>query len=452
MENEPISKDNRPEWLRELTDTSWNVELIVSGAAIFLASYLPEAVNALLRYYLENLVLDENVKKLMLPLLAFSFFKMVAWLLTATFVVHFILRAFWAGAVGLHAVYKEGIRYEQLPSHTDASRRQLKQEFGSLSDFILRIDRWANQVFSVAFLIALMGFGVGTLYMVIFFIMSVLPVFLGKETGRIVSAVALALLLALAMLPAVVLTLARKPEWAEKPLVKKLSAWTFRYAGQITTPFAHRPVSYLYMTFASNMPKARLYRTFTLLFVIIMVGLAFNFSAVLGPLAGNKGFTTRHFFAQGNNDFSFAGDPYDNLRDPDKRLPPVSIPSEVVEGPYLRVFVDYPKLLDEAMYGHCANPVVPDGLPRWKRQHLADSANLVCMTRFFQLSINDSLIAAPGWMFHDHPVAASPGVVAYLPTAGFKPGKNKLTVRVPTSQKPDSLRVYGALAFWYARE
>lgn len=105
MEPDPIPTDNRPEWLRALTEKSWNLELVISGAAIFLANYLPAAADDMLRYYLENLVMDEDFKKISLPLLVYSFMKVVAWLLILTFVVHFVMRAFWAGVVGLHTVY-----------------------------------------------------------------------------------------------------------------------------------------------------------------------------------------------------------------------------------------------------------------------------------------------------------------------------------------------------------
>jgi len=31
MEPDPIPTDNRPEWLRALTEKSWNLELVISG-------------------------------------------------------------------------------------------------------------------------------------------------------------------------------------------------------------------------------------------------------------------------------------------------------------------------------------------------------------------------------------------------------------------------------------
>ncbi|MDZ4679663.1 MAG: hypothetical protein SGI94_04430 [Saprospiraceae bacterium] len=138
------------------------------------------------------------------------------------------------------------------------------------------------------------------------------------------------------------------------------------------------------------------------------------------------------------------------MRSPEERLPPISIPSETVEGPFLRLFIDYPKLLDAALSKRCITPVLPDSLPKHIRRDRLDSVHIACITDFFRLTVNDSLIVQPGWMFHEHPVVGSPGVVAYLPSTNFKMGKNVLTVLMPSSKNPDSLRVYGQLHFWYA--
>jgi hypothetical protein len=121
MEPDPIPTDKRPEWLRALTEKSWNLELVISGAAIFLANYLPAAVDDMLRYYLENLVMDEDFKKISLPLLVYSFMKVVAWLLILTFVVHFVMRAFWAGVVG-HRITSPPIPHS--PNHQPTSGSQ----------------------------------------------------------------------------------------------------------------------------------------------------------------------------------------------------------------------------------------------------------------------------------------------------------------------------------------
>ena len=452
MEPDPIPKDNRPEWLRALTEKSWNLELVISGAAIFLANYLPAAVDDMLRYYLENLVMDEDFKKISLPLLVYSFMKVVAWLLILTFVVHFVMRAFWAGVVGLHTVYTEGILYEKLPWQTDFTKAQMRERFGLLSDYILRLDRLCNQVFSTAFLIALLSIGICMAYIMFFLIMNVLPVFLGKALGLKVAIVLLSFFMILAFIPGLTQLAMRVPRLAALPWLKRLTAWSVRNSGHLLMPLVYRPMSYLNMTFTSQIPKKRL--TGLLLFgtVVVVGGVLMTFTSTLLHLTGRTDLNTRDFFANNRNVYSFTGGFYDNIRPPQDRLPPVSIPTETPDGAFLRVFVDYPKLLDAALSKRCVFPVLPDSMPKAQQRIQTDSALMVCMTSFFRLSLNDSLIAQPGWMFHEHPVVGSPGVVAYLPTANFKNGKNVLTVQVPSSANPDSLRIYGQVPFWFAPE
>ena len=215
-------------------------------------------------------------------------------------------------------------------------------------------------------------------------------------------------------------------------------------------PLVYRPMSYLNMTFTSNVSKARLILTIIVGMIIVLGGVLINFTSVMFHLSGRSVFTTRDYYSEGRNINMLTGGLYDNMRSPLDRLPPVSIPSEIAEGPFLRVFVDYPKLLDAALLQRCTTPVLPDSMPRAVRRTLTDSSHLACMTDFFRLTINDSLIPQPGWMFHEHPVVGSPGLVAYLPTENLKVGKNVLLVRVPASKNLDSLRVYGQVPFWYA--
>lgn len=449
--NEPVT-DNRPEWLKALTDKSWNLELIISGAAIFLANYLPDAVDNLLKYYLQNWVMDENISKITLPLLAFSFMKVVAWVLIFTFVVHFVMRAFWAGAVGLHAVYTDGIRYEQLPWMTDFSREQSRERFGTLADYILRLDRLANQIFSVAFLIALTSMGISFGYLLVFSIINVVPVYVGKDIGKWISGVFLIMVSIMALLPMVMQSLMRSPTWSAKPWVQNLAKWTMQKAGFILMPFIYKPLTYLNLTFNSQIPKKRLLRNMFLCFGVFFSFVVFTFVTTLTQLSGRNIIQNRQFYASQRNEHTLSSGVYDNLRSQSDRLPPVSIPTEVVEGPFLRVFVDYPKLLDAAISQHCQTPHWPDSLSKQQRRFRSDSVHISCLDAFFKLKINDSLMVHPDWMFHEHPVAGSPGLVAYLPSKTFKPGKNKLLVEVPSSSKPDSLRVYGELYFWYEPE
>lgn len=445
-----MHNDQRPEWLRQLSEKSWNLELIISGAAIFLAIGLPNAVDRMLHFYFENLVTDDNLGKISLPLLAYSFAKVVAWLLIITFLAHFVMRAFWAGLVGLHAVYPQGIRYQHLPGQTELSRQQAEKKFGLLSDYILRLDRLCNQIFSFAFLIALFSLGIGMSYLMIFFIITMVPLLLGPEKGKIVSVFLLLLVVVVAILPALAQTMMRSKKLAERPWAQRFMHWSMWYAPAIIIPVVYRPASYLNLTFSSNVTKKRLYTVMVATMLVALGGVLLIFVHTIKELSGRTGFSTQIYFARKSGPYTLMAPHYDNLRPEGAFLPPVSIPADVLDAPFLRVFVSYPKSLDGALAQHCVVPALPDSLSRNRRLSLLDSLHVRCFSDFLKVSVNDSLYSGIDWVFHEHAITGTRGLVAYLPSAKFLPGKNVLTLRVPTAEKADSLRVFDVVPFWYA--
>lgn len=448
MEKQPETE--RQTELQQLAANSWNLELIISGAAVFLASYLPGVVESGQHYFLNNLAMSESPGKNALPVLAFTFAEIVAWLLIATFVSHFVLRAFWAGLVGLHAVYPEGIKYENLPSHTEYTREQARKRFGRLDDFILRLDRLCNQLFSFAFLVALYSLGISFAYLIIFLIMHLVPLWFPGETGKMISVVLLLLYVVVAMLPAIMLLLLRNKRFSSSRRLQRMSDVTTLLAGNMVLPLVASPINYLNLTYSSNVSRKRFYSVLVVGMVLLFSGVLYSFWQTMLDLSGRNSSTFHTYFAQGTGAGVLDARRYDNLRPEGDALPLVSIPTDVVSEPLLRVFVAYPKALDNQLAGLCASAVQPDSLPRSVRLHRADSINLLCFSRFFRVSVNDSLVSPVEWMFHRHPAENTRGLVTYLPTQPFRQGKNVLLIQAPSEKNPDSLRVYGLVPFWFA--
>jgi len=448
MKNLP--EQERQTELQELAAKSWNLELIISGAAVFLASYLPGTVDNARQYYLNNLALSDNPGKNALPLLAYSFGEMVAWLLIATFVGHFVMRAFWAGLVGLHAVYPEGIKYDQLPGQTAFSREQARRRFGRLDDYILRLDRLCNQVFSFAFLVALFSMGISFAYLLIFSIIHLVPLFIPGEAGKLTSVAVLSVFVLIAMMPGILLLVLRNKRFAENKRLQYLSDFSNWLSPNVIMPLVGRPLNYLNLTFTSNVSRRRMYTVLTLVMVLMFSGVLTLLLHTMLDLSGRTGFAFHSFFAQDAGVNLLDARRYDNLRPEGQALPKVSIPADMVSEPFLRVFVTYPKSLDARLSQYCSAVVLPDSLPKQMRRHLTDSTHLECFSRFFQISVNDSTYAPAEWIFHQHPLQNTRGVLTYLPTGQFRQGKNVLMIQVPSEKNADSLSTYGVVPFWYA--
>ena len=87
--------------LHELTSQSWNLELLISGAALFATLTLPDLLDSGLVYYRYNLMSDTDYVHEIIPAQVSGLIKGVSYLLFGAFLIHFIMRAFWVGLVGL---------------------------------------------------------------------------------------------------------------------------------------------------------------------------------------------------------------------------------------------------------------------------------------------------------------------------------------------------------------
>jgi hypothetical protein len=433
--------------LQDLASKSWNLELIISGAAIYLVAQVPAVIDGWLRYYLDNLMLDTDLQKIQLPLLAYSFAKVISWILIANFIAHFAMRAFWVGLVGLHAVYPEGIQYDNLPRNMRSMKDAYKRNFGLLSDFIVRLDRLSNQVFSFAFLIALLGLGIAIIYVIIFAVTTIIPLVAG---GAKIGIVILSLVLAfLTILPVIGKLLSKFSALKDKPWVQRFIEWANITSRSYFLPFVYRPMLYINLTFQSNISKMRFYGTMGLSMIFVIGGVLWVFLGITFELRNIPPMSTLSYFAKGKDEYTMIAERYDNLRTEGQSMPTVSIQEDRVKGSTLRVFVAYPKYLDAALAKFCTTPVWPDSIKGSLRRHLNDSIHTQCLSRFFRVTVNDSLYTPPDWMFYTHPQTDTKGLVTYLPAARFHPGKNVLRVRIPTAEKADSLEQYGVVPFWY---
>ncbi len=446
--NTPAEPQSR---MKELAGASWNLELIISGAAIVLTTYLPDAVENLFHYYHFNLSVDWSSGASFMQVLAYAFFKTVAYLMMTMFVVHLVMRAYWVAMVGLQAAYPDGIRYDKLPNVPISLQQHQEKRYGTLENYTARLDRLCNQVLAFTFLTGLMGLSLGFLYGAFFGISQLLKMVLPETLGKIVFIFVPSLLFVFIMGYAILNQYLQKNATLDQrygPLLAKI----YMMLMPILTPVFFRPINYLSLTFFSNLEKRRFYVMMGLVSAFVMVSVIAIFTQKTGELRGRHLLDVREFYTSGTPETELLASRYDNLRESPEDVPPVSIPSDVVEGPFLQVFVAYPKQLDASLKARYTNTPAVDSLSKTEKRAVLDRWRLDCMSSFFQVYVNDSLYTQADWVFHEKPGAMTRGLLAYLPAEGFRNGKNLLVVKMPDAEKPDSLTVFGAIPFWYARQ
>ena len=127
------------EWLEKLQQESWQLELLISGFAIF-GIYAARTVITDLDFKIHN-DFDGDFQFLGILL---HFILKTGWLIFfINLIVHVILRGLWIGAIGLRYVSQE-IDYDAL-KYSPRMTEYLKKKVGSYDDFIemcIRDSRW----------------------------------------------------------------------------------------------------------------------------------------------------------------------------------------------------------------------------------------------------------------------------------------------------------------------
>jgi len=184
-----MEKDNNlssylKEWLDKLQQESWQLELLISGFALF-AIWEAGSVIGLYQEYL-NVIVSHQVRELTIVLEIIGWTINVGWrIFFINLTLHIVIRSLWIGAIGLRYVSQD-IDYERL-DYSEQFTSYFKRTIGSFDDFIERLERFASTLFAYAFLMGFLFLSF-TLFLafnaVLFLILMRLA---GEEMGLLVS-------------------------------------------------------------------------------------------------------------------------------------------------------------------------------------------------------------------------------------------------------------------------
>jgi hypothetical protein len=164
------------------------------------------------------------------------------------------------------------------------------------------------------------------------------------------------------------------------------------------------------------------------------LGLAFLFLAYFTVRLGLFGFDSYVYFPSRPGPSTMAARHYESLAPAGDlgRVP--TIQSDVVEGPYLRLFIPYlPDRDHELVEERCPEvaPLRGEGLFFAKRRRGEPEqveALTGCLVQIYRVVLNGREIDEPGPTFYRRPSDGVAGVVLYLPSAELPAGRNLLEV------------------------
>ncbi|MBC3784225.1 hypothetical protein [Spirosoma utsteinense] len=440
---QPTLSTDQQEKLRELTAQSWNLELVISGAALFAVLQLPDLLDQAFDYFRYNFMTSMAGAQGMLPLLAYSLMKAMCYVLFLAFLTNFVMRAFWVGLVGLLAVYPTGIHYDRIPFSTPYAQKRMATDLGPLDRYILRLDQRCNIIFAVAFLFVIFLIVVALSYVIILLISAIVRPMIPPDIRHIIELSAYALFI-LYFITSIVLSL---PTVKAHPTGERLH-YQLTSVGKLVYWGMYPPFGFLVNTFFSHLPFKKIVRAMGLFMVLFIVVIVVELLANMSRVDRRISFNQRHLYSARLDSLFSNPNTYDDQLPDGEYVSAAAIQSDVIREPFIRLFVAYPKALDTLLTQLAKEPVWNDTLPRKEiRRRFAEWSHGQ-MSNLMHITVNDSVYRRPDLLFTQRGSQQQRGWKTVLIPANLKTGKN--TIRI--SLKPDSLakpQEITTIPFWY---
>jgi len=313
--------------LHKLQEESWQLELLISGFAIFgLVTAIPSVRESLIEA--EN---NHQIYSFVISLVA----TISCYILIFNLLLHVLLRGLWIGALGLRYVSGD-IDYDSL-KYSEKFTKYLKKRVGSFDKYIGTLENYCSVIFAVSFLLIFYVLAITFTILAISLIGSQiignddLPGWLSKGFG-ITLMVFITFGMFFTLIDFLTLGFLKKKKWLSTFYFPVY--WVF---GFITLSFLYRPLVY---NFLDNKFGKRLSLALVPFYIIIALAttLKYNVSNFL-----QDDMTSTEYVANNNN--------YEDLLcDSDGFIDHVAIQSKVISDNYVKVFVLFSENIENRIF------------------------------------------------------------------------------------------------------
>lgn len=324
MNNDPKNYKFK-ELLDKLQQESWQLELLISGFAIF---GLIAAIDPIDNKFNEMVALEN--KYFTAPL---RIAIMCCYVLIINLILHVVLRGLWIGAIGLRYVSSE-IDYEAL-NYGKRFTKYLQKKVGSFDNYIAKLENYCSVVFAVAFLSL---FYIIALFSVFFII--ILFSYLFIKSGIFSESIGIILLGCFSILY-LLLSLLILIDFITQGFLKKKEWTSFLYMpiykvfSFITLSFLYRPLVY---NFLDNKFGRRILALLTPIYIIIFyISTSEN---VRSNFIEEKNYSTDYYVANKN---------YINLLEDNQYIRSIAINNDIITKPYIKLFIPLKEKLEDEL-------------------------------------------------------------------------------------------------------
>ncbi len=404
------SKPGSNNWLQRLKDESWEAELLVSAIATFGTFQLFDVVFWAINRFIDILPVAQHLigYGIIFPgLMAVS-------ILVSMFIIHFFLRAFWVGLVGLNSVFPEYGLEDSAYSKTYTEK--ILSILPKQQETIQKVDELCSVIFSAAFcLLMIYAYLALTLSLYLF-----LFNFLSTYIPRKVLLIPIGLIFLLFLVQSILSIVGNL-----KPFKKNVAmqTWMFkivRLGSIIMYGPLYKILLQITMTFGSNFKKKK-----------SMIGLLLSFLFCGIVVSGFMAAKSNLFHLIKPNPFysdTMYQEYYGNQnRQSDFLLAP-EITSDIIDTKVMKLFIPIYKNERKQQEQFCGSFEGNDRLNREERKLQIREKYLDCYRKYHRLFLNGEKIQVD-FMKQDHPVTGQFGLLCYVKIDHLPIGKNILKVK-----------------------
>lgn len=434
---------NRPEFkqlLQKLQEESWQLELLISGFAIFgLFTAYPTIKLA---------VEDAQNTQQIYSFVIYSIAWVSCAILIFNLMLHVMLRGLWIGALGLRYVSGD-IDYDGL-KYSPKFTKYLKKRVGSFDKYIATLEDYCSVIFAISFLLIFyvlaITFTILAIALIATYIINSddLPGWLSKGVG-----ISLILFIIFGMfftlIDFITLGFLKKKKWISKIYFPVY--WVFSF---ITLSFLYRPLVY---NFLDNKFGRRLSFALVPFYILIILTLSLRYKT---SNYINEDFNSSDFSADNRN--------YEDLLNENTFIDNVAIQSKVITDPYVKVFVLFTESIENRVYSFneglkpenderglgsditIGNTFINGRKRDSLRREYLKTFNTIYHTKIDSVTYNDEFIF--GKILNN-----KMGFETYLSTKNLDEGKHVLKVnRMYIKEQDTSYYNVATIPFWYFKD
>ncbi|MEO0790098.1 MAG: hypothetical protein AAFY36_15635 [Bacteroidota bacterium] len=395
-----------PKWLKSLERTSWQIEVLISGGLMFTLYSLPGSINELLYQAYLNTGFEITI------FVVFMAAFVVSKALLIGFGVNLFLRAIWLALLGVHFAYPKGIDYERL-NYSKAFEEEMNKRPSTL-DRILWLEKWASLSYSLAIILTIGALGaVLTVALIYYFIFQ--PLINAGYTWFDQALAGYLILFIVALFSFGFVDRLMFRALSQKPKASRRYFRVSRVLGYLNlTQFLRRES----LVIVSNNNRWRIHLLRITYFLVALFVSLYDLElnspiAMETSLLDTRGYKNIPAFR-----YVLENDDYEDMLEAGEFVEEASIPSEVIQGSTLPLFVTYDQYFDSNF------KYVEDSLgliPKYRSGMTIDS--FTRNTAIIQQALNNILLVtingqeydSLSWYFRENTVTRQEGFYTRIP-------------------------------------